>query len=639
MPQRPIRTLVEASCCTGLWGMTPNRNGNSVDRVEDDFVSHYRQWRTECPDHGKTSHEAFCQRCDNSFPSQIGGADFLRKQGIVETNPFEKFPEPLQPREGPKVSPPLWEHLGSFIKRVPLAPRNPGAKIEELTEVTVREKNLMADNEATRALFRELLGMTGGANASGRGTLHIPDDIMDSMAGDAAQDSLARNSLIMEMRHREDRRRGSGFVSLDLMEMEADHVDEFLSNARKKIIKRSKSTRKVCCSRIGGVLDQMLGLAGGEYADEVEADDRGKHDPIGDADDAQTYRKVKTEDNEILQFISEEFDCFEHDTDCAFAEPSYTPFEEALGEQKYFRAPRRTGLLREHFHLQEGEGLSLDKAKAALAMLKQKKAAGKLSGKEASLMPRLAQYVKMAGKGGGDDQDKQEESINMEPSQTANALSSFMEASGAVNRYKTADAGSGKGSPDSGQASYSQPVGQPGLKTRPDNADYPTALAPVKGGGNASKVSGQPQSLSTRGKDRGDPIGEDNLDENLHPDHIAVYKFRKEHPDARQARISHYKETGEVMDENEGAPEISETASALSNFMEANYQYAEAKKRLALGSKDAGDLELNKREQQRLGGPLKSAKGDYPSSNDAGPRYKPGSDPRGAAHDKGAGKN
>jgi hypothetical protein len=687
------RTLQEACRCKQFWGLTSNRSGNSLDKPEDDFVDKYREFRKQCPDKSKQGHEAFCQRCDNSYPSEIGGANFLRKQGVVETNPFEKFTETLAPRKAPTLSPTLWENLGSFIQRVPLAPKDPGAKIKELTEFTALEKDLMADTDATRDLFRELLGMTGGANASGRGKLHIPADIMDSLSGDAAQDELARNHLIMEMDRWESRHHDPRFVSLDLMEMEATDVDGFLKAARKKIMKRSKGTRKACCSKIGGVLDQMMGSAGGEYADKVQADDRGRHDPIGDADDAKTFKMVKEStalepprrtgvnpgqkvaikglqtrgpreprqappsasqrlkprgkttavlgaapqggpavqynsvDVDLLSFIAEEFDHWEHNQDCRFSDPNFSLNESALMQT------RRPGLLRDHFRLTEGAAIPLDKAKAAYSMLKQKKAAGKLSGKEAALLPRLAQYIKMAGKGGDAKDDKQEENVNMEPSRTASALSSFMESSHTVNRYKAADKGSGKGAPDAGMMAGGE-AGDLTLKTRDDNKEYPTELMPAKGGG--KKTAGQPQSLSTRGKDRGDPIGEGTLDENLKPEHIAVYKFRKESPESRQARISHYKKTGEVMESEEApARRVSQTANALSNFMEATGQYAEAKKRLALGSKDAGDLDMNKRPEQRLGGALESAK--KVRAKIGKPRWE--DDPEGGADDKGAHKN
>jgi len=552
------------------------------------------------------------------------------------------------------------------------------AKIEELTEVTAPEKNLMSDNEATRALFRELLGMTGGANASGRGTMHIPDDIMDSMAGDAAQEELARNHLITEMKNRDINAHDPRYVALDLMEMEADNVDAFLATARKKIIKRSKPTRGVCCSRIGGVLDQMLGNAGGEYADKVQADDRGKHDPIGDADDAQTYRKVKTEavdpnrplntaallpkkereaalrayqkasaqqpklrpeddgpiravasntramkkveEADLLHFIAEEFEHWEHDGDCRFADPKFSLDE---GEQKYFRPAKRPGLLREHFNLAEGAGISPEKAKAALAMLQKKKADGSLTGKEASIMPRLAAFVKMGGGGGDDKNDqKQEENVNMEPSRTASALSSFMESSHNVDRYKAADAGGGKGSPDAGMMARGD-AGDLSYKTRDDNSEYDTELMPAKGGG--KKTAGQPQSLSTRGKDRGDPIGEGT-------DEHGGWTMHRDDARREAARLAAEKEKRE---KERSGKEVSETANALANFMEANGQFAEAKRRLAMKSGDAGDLELNKRPGQRLGSPLESAKAVRAKIGK--PRWE--DDPEGEADDKGAGKN
>jgi hypothetical protein len=624
MTHKLPRTLREACHCHQFWGLTANRNGSALDKPEDDFVKQYEDYRNSCPNKGKTTHASFCERCDNSYPVEEGGADWLRQKGTTVRTPYEKFPEAIKQREGPKVRPILSESLLSFIyQRVPLAPKEHRAKIKELTELTAQEKHSMADTEATRALFRELLGMTGGANASGRGTLHIPDDIMDSLSGDAAQDNLAREHLIMEMRRQEDVGQGPRFVSLDLMEMEANHVDEFLKNARKKIIKRSKATRKGCCSRIGGVLDQMLGTTGGEYADEQGIRDRGQDDPTGDADEI-------AEDANLFTFIAEEFSHYEHSNDCVFADPDYSIYESGpLGEQAKLvrQGTRRPGLLREHFRLTEGAGISMEKAKSAYNMLKQKEKAGGLSSKEKTILGRLQQYMKMDK--GGDE--KQEEDISVEPSKTATALSSFMEAS--VNCYKKADAGGGKGSPDKLQ--YDHPAGQLTTKTRPDNAEYPTALSAVKGGGNAGKTSGKPQSLSTRGKDRGDPIGEDALDENLSPDHIAVYKFRKEAPEARAARIDHYKKTGEVM-ESEEAPQVSETANALANFMEASGQYAAAKARLALRSNPAGDLKTKDRPKQRLGRPLESAR--KARGKAAGePRWKKGADPIGGADESKAG--
>lgn len=690
------RTLQEACFCTQVWGITASRQGGSLDKPEDDFVKRYEEFRDECPHKHESSHNAFCERCDNSYPHQTGGADYLRKQGVVVTNPFEKFPEPLKPRAGPKVSPQLWEHLGSFIPRVPLAPKEVGRKIKGPSEFTAQENILMADTEATRALFRELLGMTGGANAGGRGTLYIPDESMDSLSGDAAQENMARESLIMEMKRREGPTNDPRYVGLDLMEMEADHVDEFLKNARKKIIKRSKPTRKACCSRIGGVLDQLVGPLGGDYADEVSADDRGKHDPIGDADGLEAHKEIKEgyngtaleprrrninpglkvsggpssqgmseprrapasarlkiptgggrgtsalgkglpgrptaqfnwtdNDDDLLSFIAEEFFPGEHDADCELA--SVTVGNGLLGES---RGRSNYGLLRDRYGLRTGQQFSLDVLLRDHARLAE---SDNLVGPDRRLFERLELFLKNIKSTTATTQE--EEVTNMDPSRTASALSGFMESSSAVNRYKAADAGSGKGAPDSGQASYSQAVGQLKTKTRDDNSEYPTALAAVKGGGNASKTSGDPQSLSTRGKDRGDPIGE-----NLSPDHIAVYKFRSEAPEARQARISHYKETGEVMESEETTRRISETASALSGFMESTGQYAAAKERLNL--KGVSETKVKTRSKQELGSPLESAKkvrqqADVKDDGGKESKNKKGY-PIGGAHDSGAFKN
>jgi len=385
----------------------------------------------------------------------------------------------------------------------------------------------MADHDATRELFRELLGMTGGANASGRGQMYIPDDIMDSLSGDAAQDALAQERLIMEMRNQDLRKHDPRFVSLDLMEMEAHHVDDFLGKARKKIMKRSKPTRKACCSKIGGVLDQMMGLLGGDYADQKAPNDRGQEDPIGEdvLDEALSdeHKKVyafrkeppearakriahfkktgeilgegveESSDIDLISFIAEEFFPWEHDTDCALSDPDFALDENEL--PGVLRVKHR-GLLREHFHLTEGEGIPLAKAKMAYKILMQKKAAGQLAGKEAALLPKLKEYIKMKS---GESAGKQEEDYTMEPSNTAKALSSFMESS--QQAYKSAHSGSGKGKPDS-------LAGGLGAKrdSEYDNDEYDTQPVPVKSGG--SKVAGKPYSPGTRDVKPGDPIGE-----------------------------------------------------------------------------------------------------------------------------------
>ena len=102
---RTLKMLDEACRCHAVWALSAGREGYSLDLPEDDFVSQYADFRAACPNKGKMGHEAFCQRCDNSFPSTIGGANVLRQDGWREINPLEKFPEPIRPRQGPKVSP------------------------------------------------------------------------------------------------------------------------------------------------------------------------------------------------------------------------------------------------------------------------------------------------------------------------------------------------------------------------------------------------------------------------------------------------------------------------------------------------------------------------------------------------------
>ena len=92
------RTLVEACRCTQFWALTSHRR-QGLDKREDDHVKKYEEWRKECPNYHKRNHAAFCERCDNSFPTEEGGANWLRNKGRIEINPFEKFPEPLKPRD------------------------------------------------------------------------------------------------------------------------------------------------------------------------------------------------------------------------------------------------------------------------------------------------------------------------------------------------------------------------------------------------------------------------------------------------------------------------------------------------------------------------------------------------------------
>ena len=589
----------------------------------------------------------------------------------------------------------------------------------------------MADNDATRKLFRELLNMTDGGTAGGRGGMMLPDEIMDSLSGDAAQEELARDRLIMEMQHQD--RSGDGHsVDLALMEMESTDVDSFLATARKKIIKRSKPTRKGCCGRIGGVLDQMMGTAGGEYADDEEARDRGKFDPIGDADDTTTYKKVKVaegeedrdrirqvpgagghdtkrrvkgfvnsrglssndvedawsekgkkgkinlafkgggnwsvnpkgrnrylgDDVDLLNFIAEEFAPYEHDDDCPLADPKFSQNTGPLGEERFIQSNSAHGLLRDAYKLP----LPLKQVQEDYDHLSER--SRDLVGPERRLFERLGLFLNALTTS---DQDSEsttsyQEDVDMEVSQTANALSRFMESSS----YKSADAGSGKGSPSPGAMNMGMPKGAGDLDQKhryQDDDDYPTRCAPMKSGG-PKKISGEPTKVGTRGVDRGDPIGEANMGGafpgvNVHfgnePKKLSdEEQFARARKLRDQRKKEHYAklrakwgaEKGDLADDVDyDGPQISETANALSNFMEASGQYAAAKERLALRTRDAGQVaDPRERDKQRLGRPLEAAKGKrggLETLDDGGSkaRWEKGANPIGGGHEeKAAGK-
>lgn len=444
----------------------------------------------------------------------------------------------------------------------------------------------MADNDATAALFRELLGMTNGGTAGGRGAMSIPDEIMDSVTGDAAQETLARNKLLTEMRRQEDTRRGPEFVNLDMLtEMDSGDVDKFLSHARKKIIKRSKPTRTACCAKIGGVLDQILGTAGGEHAELQGVRDRGQDDPTGDAD--QVAESVSAA---LLNFIAEEFSHFEHDESCKFADPRFDLNPDPLAEHKYISgATKSPGLLRDYYHLKEGESISAEKAKADYARLQEREDA--LAGNQLKLFERLGLCLALLGSA---TTQQEEVKTNMDASKTAKALSGFMESQ---NPYAAAKTGSGKGAPDADK--MKDRLYTDGLKTRDDNQEYKTELKPAKSGNKT--VAGAPGKVSTRDKDPGDPIGEQT---------------------AAPRRVSN-------------------TAKALGSFMESAGQYETAKKKLALKDDDAGQTKLNTRESQPYGKPLKPAKGERSKADvyDEGgkePRFAKGANPIGGGNEKNA---
>lgn len=448
----------------------------------------------------------------------------------------------------------------------------------------------MADNDATAALFRELLGMTNGGTAGGRGPMSIPDDIMDSMAGDSAQESLARKKLITEMRRQDDVRRGAEFVNLDMLtEMDSGDVDKFLSHARKKIIKRSKPTRSACCAKIGGVLDQILGPAGGEHAELQGVRDRGADDPTGDADEV-----AEAVDQDVLNFVAEEFFCYEHAEECKLSDPRFVLHPDPLAEQKFITgAIKHPGALRDHYGVREGREIPIERAKADYARLQKiAEGEGSLSGEDSKLFKRLGLFLKVL-KPASDA--KQEEDTTMEASNTAKALSGFMES--AQNPYASAKTGSGKGAPDADK--MKERLYTDVIKTRDDNKEYPTDLKPAKEGNKT--VAGAPGKLSTRDKDPGDPIGE----------------------------------------QTDAPRRVSNTAKALGFFMEASGQYAVAKEKLALKGKDAGETDVDNREKQPYGLPPKPAKGarsgaDVYDEGGKKPRYEKDADPIGGANEKDA---
>lgn len=140
-------------------------------------------------------------------------------------------------------------------------------------------------SESTEDYIRDLLRMSGGDALGGREVYTVPNELIDVLAGDAAQEEMMKARVLEEMRKQVTPEESGGtYVNLDMLteSMEKGDVDSFLDKARKKIIKRSKGTRKACCKKIGGVLQQMMGKAGGEYANKVNAKDRGQSDPIGE---------------------------------------------------------------------------------------------------------------------------------------------------------------------------------------------------------------------------------------------------------------------------------------------------------------------------------------------------------------------
>src|SRR3990167_3025218 len=212
----------------------------------------------------------------------------------------------------------------------------------------------------------DILRMANGTALSGRGKMLIPDEVMNILAGDEAQEALAKEKLLTEMRARQDNSRPSTQVDVSILEMEKDHVNEFLSKARQRIIKRSKPERIACCARIGGVLDQILGPEGGEYATPIKPEDPGQDDPAGGAPGDASPVATGTAAEDLAIFIHDEFLPEEHEKNCRnYQKP-------LLAEQKKFiqKAIKKPGALRAYYGVKEGEPIPLKKARADYARLK-----------------------------------------------------------------------------------------------------------------------------------------------------------------------------------------------------------------------------------------------------------------------------
>ena len=662
-----IKTIKESCRCINVIGTNLNRIG--MDKPEDDHVRKYAEWRRECPDHDNRSHAAFCERCDNSYPHTIGGADILKQDGWQIRNPFEKFPEPLSNRASlsDKITPEMLKEDKQSRSNL-FACGTIKSKIEELS---VQEGTEMSE------YIRDILRMANGGIVSGRSNIDIPDELMDALAGDAAQEALVKERVLEEMRNREEGSDyGGGYVDLDTMteSMSQGDVDGFLKHARKKIIKRSKVSRKSCCLKIGGVLDQLLGPAAGKWTKVKAPSDRGEEDPIGEealdealSDDHKklyTFRKGESReargariahhkktgkhvdesdgvmtklavwmkenldqdvDVNSLNFIAEEFKLAEHSDDC----PLRAVLAETISEEdKWIQgALKRPGALRSYFNVKRGEEIPLGEARAKYAEL-QDKAEGesKLSESDQKLFKRLNLFLKVLKPAnewndlsettvaqGEEDEDPikrrallamkadaaqraAEESLkksrlfgrdmdgqrnvrlrnkkdlpretdlgewtdmNDDISETAEALAGFMEAAhtGSVGNIHLDDHGKG-------------------YKTRSDNADYPTELRALAKG--RSYDSGKPKlrkAVDTHAKHRydkdADPIGEGDFD----------------------------------------GSQISETASALSAFMEASHTGSAGNlspKTYWQGAAERGD---NKTDYVKTG--QEKAKGEFPFS-------------------------
>lgn len=101
---RTAKALSESSHSVHLCAITQNRCGYGLNLPMDDHVAAYRDFRAQCPDKTSPRHEVFCERCDNSYPSSVGGADWLKRNDWRDINPLEQFPEPIIPKITPQIT-------------------------------------------------------------------------------------------------------------------------------------------------------------------------------------------------------------------------------------------------------------------------------------------------------------------------------------------------------------------------------------------------------------------------------------------------------------------------------------------------------------------------------------------------------
>lgn len=473
-----------------------------------DWIAALEAWRKQCPDYKKLSHASFCERCDMrvwSLPT--GGVNWMWRQGDTGESYFAE------------------NTVHSSTKS--LADGSIAAKINKHGQATFRHQ--LVESQMSDYI-RELLRMSGGGNLSGRDNFSVPNELLNALAGDEAQEALAKERLLIEMKKQDAAKHDPSFVSLDLMEMEKADVDAFLSRARKKIIKRGKGGRKACCARIGGLLDSVLGPASGEDTrKDVKSSGRGVSDPIGAAEATEA---------DLRAFIAEEFGLREHNGYCELR----AELEKNLTEQEKFlqSAVKRPGALRNHFGLRDGERIPVDRAQAEYDALQQKiQDDVELSEDESKLFRRLQSFLNvvrpaLSEAAAGDLTLKTRPDNKAYPTALASVKSGKSKTAGQPIRVRGRST-----SKALGEALFSfmeAAAGDLELKHRKDNAAYPTELTPV-GGGNKSKVAGKPGPVKVSDRGKADPIGKED-DDFQSPLRSALSAFLKSHKEGASATSS-----------------------------------------------------------------------------------------------------